>query len=134
MVYAHVIYKKTGVERNNVTPKAYNLLKNQYTLLGWVDEKGNPVSGPQEVKTTQKKRVAERAVNEPRKQMSREEIEAKRAELKSMNEAAIQKAKDEQAKEAEKIPEKVETHPNSDGSDQVLPIQRRKPGRPKTNA
>lgn len=102
MVFAHVIYKKTGLERKNVTPKAYNLLKNQYTLLGWVDENGNPVQGPEEqqpkAKTTQKK-SAEPVVNEPRKQMSQAEIESKKLELKALNEAAIQKAKDEQAKE-----------------------------------
>lgn len=109
MVYAHVIYKKTGLERKNVTPKAYNLLKNQYTLLGYVDENGDPVDGPAEqVKATKtQKKSAAPAVNEPRneprKQMSPEEIEAKKAELRALNEVAIQKAKDEQAaKEAAK--------------------------------
>lgn len=99
MVFAHVIYKKTGAERKNVTVKAYNLLKNQYTLLGYVDENGDPVEGPQQqvrAVKTQKKSVA-LAVNEPRKQMSPEEIEAKKAELRALNDAAIQKAKDEQA-------------------------------------
>lgn len=117
MVYAHVIYKKTGVERK-VLPKAYELIKKSYTLLGYVDENDDPVDGPS-VKTksvtTQKKRVAEPAVSEPRKQMTPEEIETKKAELTAMNEAAIQKVKDEQAaKEAEKGEQPV--------------IERKKPG------
>lgn len=102
MVYAHVIYKKTGVERK-VLPKAYELIKKSYTLLGYVDENDDPVDGPA-VKTksvtAQKKRDVEPVVNKPRKQMTPEEIEAKRAELRAMNEAAIQKVKDEQAKKA----------------------------------
>lgn len=112
MTYAHVIYKKTGLERK-VTPKAYQLLKNQYTLLGYVDENGNQVDGPQEQVTavrTQKKSVAPVA-SEPRKQMSAEEIEAKKAELQEMNRQAIQKAKEEQAKqEAAKIATAVKQH------------------------
>jgi len=104
MVYAHVIYKKTGLERK-VLPKAYELIKKSYTLLGYVDENGNPVDGPaaKEKPTVQKKRVAEPVVSEPRQRMTPEEIEAKKAELRAMNEAAIQKVRDEQAaKEAEK--------------------------------
>ena len=137
MVFAHVIYKKTNLERKT-TVKAYNLLKNQYTLLGYVDENDNPVEGPEpQVKSKTQKKSAVPAAN--RQQMSAEEIESKKAELRAMNEAAIQKAKEEQAK-AEKsqtisVPEKVETHPNAEGADQVQPIQRKKPGpKPKVNA
>lgn len=102
-VKAHVKDNKTGVERT-VMPKAYALIPKRYTLLGYVDENMNPVDGP-EIKTksapVQKKRVVEPAVRRPK--MTPEEIEAKKAELKAMNDAAIQKVKDEQsAKESEK--------------------------------
>jgi hypothetical protein len=135
MTYAHVIYKKTGVERKT-TIKAYNLLKNQYTLLGYVDENGNPVDGPQQQVQTQKKRNQD-AAPAVSKKMSPEEIEVKKAELRALNEGAIQKAKDEQAKrEAEKKaqvgdsafdPEVFVTEP--------LVKERKKPGpKPKTHA
>lgn len=117
MVYAHVIYKKTGQERKNVMPKAYNLLKNQYTLLGWVDENGNPVTGPEVAKTSQKtqKKSAEPAVVEPRKQMSPEEIATKKLELKAMNDAAIKKLKDEQAAAKKEAAKKAkESKPETD--------------------
>lgn len=107
MVFAHVIYKKTGQERKNVTLKAYNLIKNQYTLLGYVDENGNPVAAPSQQQVVQngktQKKSAAPVVVEAKRKMTPEEIEDKKAELKAMNDASIQKAKEEQeAKEAEK--------------------------------
>lgn len=132
MVYAHVIYKKTGLERK-VLPKAYELIKKSYTLLGYVDENGDPVDGPviqTRSATVQKKRVAEPVASEPRKKLTPEEIEAKKAELRQMNEAAIKKVKDEQAaKEAEKAP--VQTTQVVDGVllvDQPEVKERKKPG------
>lgn len=98
MVYAHVKNKKTGVERKNVTISAYKLLSKSYDLYGYVNEKGDPVDAPSgAAKVVQKKRDVEPAANRPR--MSPEEIEAKKAELKAMNDAAIKMALDEQAKE-----------------------------------
>lgn len=99
MVFAHVIDVKTGLERKNVTVKAYQLIPKRYTLLGYVDENGNPVDGPQvqaKAGKSQKKSV-EPAVKTAPLKMTPEEKAAKMAELKAMNEAAIQKVKDEQA-------------------------------------
>lgn len=138
MVFAHVIYKKTGLERKNVTPKAYNLLKNQYTLLGWVDENGNPVKGPEVQENIQKKSQA-KSVAPVVNRLTPEEIEDKKAELRSMNEAAIQKAKDEQAKEAalkegDKVLVKNVEPEEFNGVNEVVK-ERKKPGpKPKTNA
>ncbi len=107
-VKAHVKDNKTGVERT-VMPKAYALIPKRYTLLGYVDENMNPVDGPEiQVKSktvVQKKSEVVKPAANVKPRMTPEEIEAKKAELRQMNEDAIQKVKDEQAaKEALKEP------------------------------
>jgi len=94
MTYARVRDKKTGLERQT-TVKAYKLIPHRYTLLGYVDEDGNPVDGPEEQPVQKKRSVAAAPVAE-RRQMSADEIEAKKAELKALNEAAFEKARKEQ--------------------------------------
>lgn len=129
-VKAHVKDNKTGLERT-VMPKAYALIPKRYTFLGWVDQDMNPVDGPEiqvKSKTVQKKRDVEPAVNEPRKKMTPEELEAKKAELRQMNEDAIQKVKDEQAK---KESEKGFTGPDHnlfESKPNLEVVTRKKPG------
>jgi len=99
MVFAHVINKKTGVERKNVTLKSYQAFPKIYDLVGYVDENGESVEAPSqpERKSVQKK---SEAVVVSRHKMSPEELELKKAELRAMNEASIKRALDEQAKNA----------------------------------
>lgn len=61
MVQVKVRDKITSVERV-VTQKAYSLIKKRYEVLGYVDEEGNEVDGPQAVTTSKKKEDAEPAV------------------------------------------------------------------------
>lgn len=127
-VKAHVKDNKTGLERT-VMPKAYALIPKRYTLLGWVDQDMNPVDGPEvqvrTVKVQKKSEVVKPAVS--RKQMTPEELEAKKAELRQMNESAIQKVKDEQAaKEALKQPE-MQSLNDQDIAETILK-ERKKPG------
>lgn len=108
MVFAHVIYKKTGQERRNVTLKAYNLLKSKYTFLGYVDENGNPVKNPDQrmvvVATKTQKKTVVPAVSEPKK-LTPEEIESKKEEMKAMNEAAIKKIQEQQEQSVDAVTE-----------------------------
>ena len=96
MVFAKVRDKRTGLERMT-TPKAYSIIPNRYELLGYVDEKGNAVSGPEAqtktVSKTQKKSVEPAAKIEVRPVITQEERDIKMAELKAMNDAAIEKAR-----------------------------------------
>lgn len=80
--------KKTGLERT-VTPKAFELLKKRYVLLD------QPVpnlksSAPTELKKSEK--VAQPVVAEVKIPRTAEEIQAKKAELSAMNQAAIESA------------------------------------------
>lgn len=91
MVFAKVRDKRTGLERTT-TPKAYSIIPNRYDLLGYEDEEGNPVDGP-EVKTVQKKRSPESVGSVARPVITQEERDAKRAELNAMNQEAMDRAK-----------------------------------------
>lgn len=128
MVFAHVIHVKTGLERKNVTVKAYQLIPKSYTLLGYVDENGNPVNGPevqQKAVKTQKKSV-EPAVKH---KMTEEEKAAKMAELKAMNEAAIKKVTDDQKAREDAVA--IATQIITEATNEVK--ERQKPGpKPKT--
>jgi hypothetical protein len=128
MTLAHVRDVKTGVERT-VQPKAYQLIPKRYTLLGWVNENMEPVEGPEVKKktvTVQKKSV-EPAVSKPFVKMTPEELEAKKAELRVMNEKAIQKALDEQAeKELLQKPELQSL--NDQNTAETIVKERKKPG------
>ena len=117
MTYARVKDKVNGNERR-VTVKAYNLIQNRYQLLGYEDEEGNTVEGPQAAVKAQKKSVAvvERVVSNPPVKMTDEERAAKRAELQALNQSVIDKTLAEQkakkdAEEAEKPVEKVRQKP-----------------------
>lgn len=118
MVYAHVINKKTGLERKNVSVKAYELARRKYDLKGYVDENGDPVNGPNAVAPAavkvQKKSVEPAAI---RTQLTPEEIQAKKDEMEALNQKAIDAAV-EKSEKAEKTE-----------------VSRKKPGpKPKNNA
>lgn len=115
MTYVHVINKRTGDERKNVTLKAYNLMTHLYKLVGYVDENGNPVEAPSnapkarlQAKTTQKKSAGP-VVNK----LTPEQIEAKKAELAALNQQSIDKMLAQQKEHSE---------------------EKRPVGRPRTNA
>lgn len=96
MTYAHVRDRKTGAERKNLTIRAYTLASRKYDLLGYVDEKGNPIEGPstsRAVAPAQKKSVGPVVVNK----LTPEEIEEKKAQLQALNQKSI----DDAAKKAE---------------------------------
>lgn len=84
---------KTGQEKP-VAVKAYELLKNRYQLLGYVEDDGvTPVEGmsvSQPVAKTKKKEVAGPVVVS---KLTPEDIEAKKAEIALLNQAAINAAK-----------------------------------------
>lgn len=123
MVFAKVRDKRTGLERKT-TPKAYSIIPNRYDLLGYEDEKGNPVDGPEEkVKTVQKKRNPESVA--PVAKLTQEERDAKRAELDAMNQQAIDRAQKaaEEKKEESKTGKLPMNHP-----DVIAQKKRNKPG------
>lgn len=123
MTYARVRDVKTQLERT-VTVKAYQLIPKRYELLGYEDENGNQVDGPAaKVVSVKKKEGADPVVSKEIKRMTPAEIEAKKAELKALNEAAFEKARKEQ--EAKEAASKAEPEVK----------ERKKPGpKPKNNA
>jgi hypothetical protein len=78
--------KKTNLERI-VTRKAYEILKKRYVLLDEIPN--SPASVP--LKRNEKV-VQPVVVAEVKRPQTEEEIQAKRAELNAMNQAAIEKA------------------------------------------
>lgn len=94
MVYAHVINRKTGLERKNVSVAAYELAKRKYDLKGYVDENGNPVDGPgpNGIAPPQKKREEAAAPVVVKPKLTAEEIAAKKAEIEAVNQKAIDAA------------------------------------------
>lgn len=127
MAYANVRDKKTQIERT-ITAKNYSILgEKRYQLLGWVDEEGNEVDGPnaptKSVRTTQKKSAepvqAKIEVREMKPKLTREDLDA-------MNQSAMDKAT-EAAENDGKLPM---NHP-----DVIAQIKRNKPGpKPKQHA
>lgn len=128
MALANVRDKKTQIERT-ITAKNYSILgEKRYQLLGWVDEEGNEVDGPnaptKSVRTTQKKSAEPvQAKIEVREMKTKEQI---RADLDAMNQAAMDKAT-EAAENDGKLPM---NHP-----DVIAQKKRNKPGpKPKQHA
>lgn len=94
----------TQVERT-VQLKAYNLIKNRYTPLAFLDKDGNEVGTPgaePSKKVSGKKKVVEPVANElPQKRgpgrpkMTPEQIAAKRQDMAKLNAEAIERVKKE---------------------------------------
>jgi hypothetical protein len=114
-VFAKVFHKRSETERI-ITVKSYEFIKESYKLLGYVDEKGNAVDGPnsQQPRSQPAQRSAEPVAHV---KPTAEEITARRAELEEMNKKALEKASEKE--------ELVE--------DDVT-IEKKKRGRPKVNA
>ena len=81
---AKVYHKRTDMERI-VTEKSYNLGQSFYKFLGWVDEDGNAIGGPNASQPQGVKSA------EPVARVSPEERAAEMAELEEMNRKALEK-------------------------------------------
>ncbi len=98
---AKVRDKKTNVERN-VTIKSYELIKNRYVLLGYLNDDGTPSDGPLRSvqqnavqNSVQKKRNVEPVADKPK--LTREDLD--RMNKEAMDKA-IAKIEAEKAKQA----------------------------------
>ena len=139
-ILARVRDKKTGLERTT-TPKAYSVIPHRYTLLGYVDESGNPVDAPTNVdnnvgEKVEKKRslAVERVVEDKSGLLVPEKPRVTREDLDRMNAEAMQKAKDRI--EAKKKEEKARTGENIELTVESvgLPKTKKKPVPPKKKA
>lgn len=137
MVFAKVRDKKTQLERT-VTAKSYGILgEKRYTLLGYEDEEGNEVSGPN-VQTKAATKTQKKSVEPAPAKIEVKDLKPKmtRADLDAMNQDAI-----DRAKAIAENKEKMEELKTSGGKlpmnhpDVIAQKQRNKPGpKPKQHA